>query len=312
MRIIYNPNEWNEKAVIATIGFFDGVHGGHRFLLKEMLQLAEIQRIPSAVITFPVHPSIVLRPDYQPKLLNSFDEKIHLLSETGIDFIIVMDFSHDLSLQTAREFIASVLVPVWHVQTLFVGHNHRFGFQRAEGAEQYILDGKAYNMEVIKTSSYICNNGTAISSSMVRRLIETGDVATASRLLGYNYRLKGHVISGDKIGRGIGFPTANIMVDEKFKIIPQNGSYAVRVTIDDNKYIGMLYIGSRPTIGNHDSLRIEVNIFDFSEDIYDKSIIIEFIDYIREERKFDSIDELRKQMEDDRRKARDANEKREQ
>jgi len=301
------------------VGFFDGVHPGHRFLLQEMQRIAAERDIPSAVITFPVHPRVVLLSDYQPKLLNSFDEKLQLLSETGVDYAIVIDFTPELARMTAREFMSSVLVPDWRVRTLLIGYNHRFGFQRAGGTERYILDGEACGVEVIRISSYSGAVGTSadpianadgtsahpvsVSSSMVRRLIEAGDVAAASRLLGYHYQLKGNVIEGNRLGIRLGFPTANIELDDKYKVMPRDGSYAVRITIDNKRYNGMLYIGSRPTVGNDDSLRIEVNIFDFADDIYGKSIVVEFIEFIREGRKFNSLDELRKQIQDDKMKA---------
>ena len=303
MKIVYKKNDWGEDAVAATVGFFDGVHPGHRFLLREMRRLASERGIPSAVITFPVHPRVILHSDYQPKLLNSFDEKLTLLSETGVDYIIVIDFTPELARLTAQEFLASVLVADWKVRTLLVGYNHRFGFRPTEGTEQYILDGEAYGVEVLKISSYNNTEGTVVSSSMVRRLIEAGDVAAASRLLGYHYQLKGHVIDGNGLGRRIGFPTANLEVEEKFKVIPRNGSYAVRITIDNKRYNGMLYIGSRPTIGNDDSLRIEAHIFDFADDIYNESIVVEFVEFIREGKKFNSLDELREQIREDKAKA---------
>jgi len=300
MKIIYSQSEWDEKAVVATIGFFDGVHPGHRFLLQEMQDLANKRSIPSAVITFPIHPRVVLNADYQPKLLNSFDEKLNLLSKTGIDYTIVMDFTQELAMLTAREFISAVLVPVWRVQTLFVGYNHRFGFQNADDS---ILEDNIFGMEIIKTSVFSANDALVVSSSVVRRLIESGDVAAASRLLGYHYQLKGHVIEGNRLGRKLGFPTANIAIDEPFKVIPRCGSYAVRIMMDEKKYNGMLYIGSRPTVSMDDSLRIEVNIFDFLEDIYNKPITVEFIDFLREDKKFDSLDELRQHILTDRQKA---------
>ena len=299
MKIIYNKDDWKEEAVVATVGFFDGVHSGHRFLLQEMCDLAKARRLPSAVITFPVHPRVVLHSDYQPQLLNSLDERLQLLSLTGIDYVIVMDFTPTLASLPARDYITDVLFSEWHVKTLLIGFDHRFGFQRTEGFEQYVDYGRACGLEVINFTSYKDDKGITVSSSVIRRLIEKGDMAAVSRLLGYPYQLKGHVVNGHQIGRQMGFPTANITVDESFKVIPHNGSYAVRITLDDQHYKGMLYIGSRPTIGFDDSLCIEVNIFDFSGDIYDKSVVVEFVAFIREERKFDSLDELQKQMEDD-------------
>lgn len=301
MKIINDIKDWREDAVVTTIGFFDGVHPGHRFLLREMQDLAKNRNLPSAVITFPVHPRIILQSDYQPKLINSFEEKLALLSDTGIDYVIVMDFTPELAALSAREFIMDVLAAKWHVETLLIGYDHRFGYMRTEGFEQYVIYGKECGMEIIKAFSY-SEKGVAVSSSAVRRMIECGDMETASRLLGYNYHLKGHVVNGHRIGRQIGFPTANIVVDEKFKIIPKDGSYAVWIEIDGKRYKGMLYIGSRPTIENGNERSIEVNIFDFSENIYNKSITVEFVNFIREDMKFDSLNELRDQMQKDKHK----------
>ena len=324
---VYNIEDWKEEAVVATVGFFDGVHIGHRYLLGEMRKLADKRGLPTAVITFAIHPRIVLHSDYQPKLLNSFDEKLELLSNTGVDYIIVVDFTLSLATLTAREFITDILSAKLHVKALVIGYDHRFGHLRTEGFEQYSAYGEECGMEVVKASSFADeglainfsmyrqqardrlsineegNDGYAISSSTVRYLITSGNVAGASRALGYFYRLKGHVIYGHRVGREIGFPTANIAVDEKFKVIPLNGSYAVWIVIDDRRYKGMLYIGSRPTFEYDDSISIEVNIFDFSEDIYNKSVIVEFVEFIREDMKFDSLDDLRKQMREDKEKA---------
>ena len=303
MKIIYDRNDWVEEAVAATIGFFDGIHCGHCFLLQEMRRHAKERGLPSAVITFPVHPRVVLHSDFQPQLLNSFEEKMALFAKTGIDYVIVMDFTPALAALTAREFISTVLVPEWRVQTLLIGYDHRFGRRQLEEIEQELADGKDFGLEVIKASSFHCDNGLVVSSSVIRRLIEAGNVADASRLLGYPYRLKGHVVNGRQVGRRLGFPTANIAVDEKFKVIPKNGSYAVQITIDDIKYKGMSYIGSRPTIGSDDTLHIEAHIFDFSKDIYNESIIVEFVDFIREDKRFDSPDELREQIQRDKTQA---------
>ena len=299
MKIIYDRKNWKEESIVATVGFFDGVHSGHRFLIRKLCDLARERQLRAAVITFPVHPRVVLHSDYQPKLLNSFNEKMELLSMTGIDYVMLMDFSTALATLTARDFIISTLAVEYHVKSLLIGFDHRFGFQRSEEFEQYVVYGRECDMEIVRASAYNGEQGIAVSSSVVRRLIEAGDVATVSRLLGYHYQLKGHVIVGHQVGRKIGFPTANIALDEPLKVIPRKGSYAVWITMDGGQYKGMLYIGSRPTFENDDSLCIEVNIFDFSKDIYDESIIVEFVAFIREDCKFNSPDELRKQMEED-------------
>ena len=302
MNIIYDIEDWKEEAVVATIGFFDGVHSGHRYLLQEMCKLADERSLPSAIITFATHPRVVLQSDYQPKLLNSFDEKLELLSKTGVDYIIVVDFTTSLAALSASEFITDFLSARLRVKTLLIGYDHRFGYKRTEGFEQYVVYGRECGMEVVEASSY-GDKGLIISSSKVRHFIGKGDVAAASSLLGYDYHLKGHVIAGQKLGRLIGFPTANIAVDEKFKVIPANGSYAVRIFIDETRYKGMLYIGSRPTVGNGDMISIEVNIFDFSDDVYNKVVTVEFVGFIREDMKFGSLEKLREQMNADKQEA---------
>ena len=302
MKIIYDIKDWKEEAIVATIGFFDGVHTGHRFLLQEMRKLADERHLPSAVITFTTHPRKTLQSDYQPKLLNSFDEKMTLLSMTGIDYIIVIEFTADLATLSAREFITGILSEKLHVKTLLVGYDHRFGHNRVEGFEEYINYGSECGIEVVKMSPF-ADKELVVSSSKVRHLIEKGEMVAASRLLGYLYRLKGRVVNGYKVGRTIGFPTANIAIDEKSKVFPMNGSYAVWVIIDNKRYKGMLYIGSRPTLEYEDPISIEINIFYFSEDIYNKLVVVEFVGFIREDMKFDSLDELSARMREDKEQA---------
>ena len=302
MKIIYDLEGWNEEAIVATIGFFDGVHSGHGFLLQEMRKLAVERHLPSAVVTFASHPRITLQSDYQPKLLNSFEEKMEHLSMTGVDYIIVIDFSAALASLSARDFIKDILSEKLHVKTLFIGYDHRFGHNRAKGFEEYVVYGRECGLEVVKTPPF-ADKELIVSSSKIRHLIEKGDMTTASHLLGYFYRLKGLVINGYKVGRTIGFPTANIAIYEKSKVLPINGSYAVWIIIDGIRYKGMLYIGSRPTLEYEDPISIEINIFDFSEDIYNKSVEVEFVGFIREDMKFDSLDELSARMREDKEQA---------
>lgn len=287
------------KELAATIGFFDGVHLGHRFLIEEMKEIARQQNLPSAVITFPEHPRTVLQTDYQPKLLNSFDEKVQQLASTGIDYCIVLDFTVALSQLTAREFISTVLAEQFHVKTLLIGYDHRFGRDRADGFEQYVCYGAECGMEVIQATPYEGGRIT-VSSSEIRRLLAGGRVKEAADLLTYPYQLKGKIVSGYKVGRTLGFPTANIQVEEPFKVIPGIGVYAVWVYLDGKRYKGMLYIGARPTLNNGDHVTLEVNILHFSGDIYQEEITVAFIQPIREDIKFASLDELRAQLARDR------------
>lgn len=287
------------KELAATIGFFDGVHLGHRFLIEEMKEIARQRNLPSAVITFPEHPRTVLHADYQPKLLNSFEEKVRQLASTGVDYCIVLDFTAALSRLTAREFISTILAKQFHVKTLLIGYDHRFGRDRADGFEQYVRYGAECGMEVIQATPYE-GGRIAVSSSEIRRLLAGGRVKEAADLLTYPYQLKGKIVSGYKVGRTLGFPTANIQVEEPFKVIPGIGVYAVWVYLDGKRYKGMLYIGARPTLNNGDHVTLEVNILHFSGDIYQEEITVAFMQPIREDTKFASLDELRAQLARDR------------
>ncbi len=297
MIVVNDINGLNTGGLAATIGFFDGVHLGHQFLIKEMIRIAQMRGIPSAVITFREHPRKILQDDYQPKLLNSFTEKLEHLEKTGIDYCIVLDFTIELSHYSARDFIISVLSEQLHIQTLLIGYDHRFGHDRSEGFEQYKAYGDACGMEVIEVSRFI-EDKIAVSSSEIRKQLAASEVEAAARLLTYPYRLKGTIISGYKVGRTLGFPTANIQVDEPFKIIPGIGVYAVWVYLQDKRYKGMLYIGNRPTLNNGNSL--EVNILDFNGDIYNNEISVSFIYYLRGDIRFDSLEALKQQLEKDR------------
>lgn len=287
------------KKLAATIGFFDGVHLGHRFLINELKEVAQARDLPSAVITFPEHPRAVLHSDYQPKLLNSFEEKLEQLASTGIDYCIVLDFTVELSHLTAREFISNVLADKLHVETLLIGYDHRFGHDRTDGFEQYVTYGAACGMEVVKASPYD-EGRTAVSSSEIRKLLTECRVEEANKLLTYPYQLRGTIVNGYKVGRKLGFPTANIQVDEPFKIVPGIGVYAVWVYLKGEKQKGMLYIGDRPTLDNGSNITLEVNILDFSGDIYNNEITVAFIYYVREDIKFGSLEELKEQLGKDR------------
>ena len=302
MIVVRDFDRLKGKELVATIGFFDGVHLGHRFLIDEMKEIAKARNLPSAIITFPEHPRAVLHADYQPKLLNSFEEKLQQLETTGVDYCIVLDFTIELSRLSAKEFITSILAKSLHVKTLLIGYDHRFGHDRTDGFEQYVVYGTECGIEVLKASPYDEGN-TAVSSSEIRKLLQAGNVAEAAYLLTYPYQLLGHIVSGYKVGRTLGFPTANIRVDEPFKVIPGIGVYAVWVEVEGERYKGMLYIGDRPTLNNGKDISMEVNILDFSGDIYNDSIRVSFVQYVRGDIKFDSLeDAIRKLMEEEQEK----------
>lgn len=299
MIVVRDTDMLKGKKLVATIGFFDGVHAGHRFLISELKQLAHHLGLPAAVITFPEHPRAVLHSDYQPKLLNSFEEKLERLSATGIDYCIVLDFTVELSHLSAQAFITTVLSEKYQVDTLLIGYDHRFGYNRQDGFEQYMVYGEACGVKVIKASRY-SEGEAAVSSSEIRKMLSLCQVEEAAHLLTYPYQLKGTIVSGYKVGRTLGFPTANIQVDEPFKIVPGFGVYAVWVYLADKRYKGMLYIGDRPTLNNGSNITLEVNILDFSGDIYNNEITVAFIYYVREDIKFNTLDELIAQLKEDR------------
>ncbi len=298
MITIHNAEERQGKDWVATVGFFDGVHQGHRFLISELRRLANERKLPAAVFTFPVHPRIVLQSDYQPKLLNSFDEKITRLSTTDIDYCAVLNFTPALAALSAREFIEDILAKQWRIRTLLIGYDHRFGHNREEGFEQYVAYGKACGMEVLQAASCRTDKGT-VSSSKIRQLLAECDVKQAALLLTYPYRLKGRIVNGQKIGRTIGFPTANIEVSEPFKVWPGEGVYAVWVHLRGKRYKGMLSIGNRPTVDGR-TVVVEVHLLHFSGTAYREEIEVEFIRHLRANRKFNDLNALKAQLELDR------------
>lgn len=283
--------------MVATIGFFDGVHAGHRFLIEQVKEQAKKESLASAVITFPVHPRKVLHKDYQPALLCSYDEKVERIMSTGIDYCISLDFTQEMSRLTAYDFMLKILKEKLNAKTLVIGYDHRFGHNRTEGFEDYKRYGEEMGMTVLQATE--SNPQEHVSSSRIRRLLGNGDVEKAAQLLTYNYTISGKIVEGFKVGRTIGFPTANIKVWEDFKVIPAFGVYAVHVNIEGQKYDGMLYIGKRPTLHNGDNISLEVNIFDFDDDLYHKSLSVEFLKFVRADHKFNNIEELKTQINKD-------------
>lgn len=289
--------------LVATIGFFDGVHLGHRYLIEQVKQRACETGRNSAVVTFSVHPRKVLHADFQPLLLTTPDEKLHQLETTGVDYCIVLDFSVEMSRLSAYQFLNEVLYRQFNVRGLFIGHDHRFGHNRTEGYDDYQRYGNEIGMQIESGNRFALPEYPHVSSSEIRHALQTGDVRKATALLNYCYCFEGEVTDGFKIGRKIGFPTANIIMSDEDKLIPAAAVYAVKVRINDAVYSGMMNIGIRPTMNNGLHTSLEVNIFDFNYDIYHQKISVCLIEKIRNERKFDSVDELIAQLESDRQKS---------
>ena len=285
------------KPLVVTIGFFDGVHLGHRFLIKQVNEIARDRNYTSGVVTFSEHPRKVMQADFAPQLLNSCEEKISRLKASGVEEIVLLPFTLQLASLSARSFM-QMLLDDYNVKALVIGYDHRFGRNRSEGFEDYCRYGTELGMEVILADVYNQKEIT-VSSSYIRKSLIRGDVSEAATCLGYEYMLQGHVAGGYQVGRRIGFPTANIVPDDPCKLIPSDGVYAVRVQLNGLMYNGMLSIGVRPTLENGPERSIEVHIFDFEGDIYDCTVCVLFVQRTRDEMKFDSLERLKAQLHED-------------
>jgi riboflavin kinase / FMN adenylyltransferase len=279
---------------VVTSGTFDGVHLGHQKILSRLNEIASSQHGETVVITFWPHPRLVLKPDTTLKLLNTFEEKAELLKAQGINHLIRIPFTKEFSQLTSEEFIIKILVETIGTKKLVIGYDHHFGKNREGSFEQLKLNGPKYGFDVEEISRQDVDH-IGVSSTKIRKALEEGDIDTATHLLGNPYSLTGRVVSGDKLGRLLGFPTANIQIDTAFKLIPADGIYAVTVVYAHETFKGMLYIGNRPTI-NGIKQNIEVNIFDFDKDIYGDSLTIHFHSLIRLDIKFNDLEGLRTQL----------------
>lgn len=285
--------------LVATIGFFDGVHYGHRFLIDRVIEEAQRSGMSSAVITFDRHPREVLQTDYQPDLLSTLDEKLLLLSKTHVDNTVVLHFDASLAALTAHDFMRDVLQGQLKVRKLIIGYDNRFGHNRSEGFDDYVRYGKELGIEVIRADAFLPDD-VRVSSSVIRTCLREGRVEEANRLLGYDYTIENRIVSGYQNGRKMGFPTANLDVTRCQQLLPASGVYAVLVRLKDSVgwKRGMMNIGHRPTF-NGTTTSMEVNLFNFSGDLYGQELLVSFISKIRDERKFDSIDALAEQLQHD-------------
>lgn len=289
-----NTEQYPTSPCAATIGCFDGVHRGHKYLIEQVRTAAEEKGLKSACITFPVHPRVIMQSDYQPKLLSCIQQKTELISNLNADYCILLPFTKELSQLTAREFMKH-LHDTYQVKVLVIGYDHRFGHNRCEGFIDYCHYGKELGMEVILAHALI-EDGVSISSSLIRELIEEGNIHEANHYLGYHYYIDGTIVNGYKVGRKLGFPTANLEPSCAGKLIPAEGVYAVYAYIGKKRYQAMLNIGHRPTLDNGKDISIETHIIDFDADIYNEHLRVEFVQRIREEKKFNSLEELTKQL----------------
>ncbi len=311
------------KNSVITIGTFDGVHTGHLQIINQLKKEATEIHGESVIITFHPHPRLIVNAKSHAqshheeiKLLNTLDEKIRLLQSNGIDHLIIVPFTFQFSEQSAEEYIRDFLVTTFHPHTIIIGYDHHFGKDR--GGNYKLLEAyqAKYNYQVKEIPEHILHH-VKISSTKIRHSLSEGDIDTANEALGYAYFFEGKVVEGDKLGRQLGYPTANIIVTDKSKLIPCNGVYAVKVKIEDDEkdndiipknifsdklYKGMMNIGFRPTVDGTKKV-IEVNIFDFDKNVYDKPIRVFIKNYLRPEKKFNGLEELKSQLSEDKKKS---------
>lgn len=297
MQIHYGLDNFEAKRPVVTIGTFDGVHLGHREVIAELKRIAHNTGGESVVFTFFPHPRMVVTPNEDIiRLLTTQEEKCLLLDELLLDHMVIYPFTREFASLSYTEFVKNILVDQMHICKLVTGYDHKFGHDRQGDFHALKILGDFHGFEVEQLDPLLVEN-VAVSSTKIRQALETGDVQKASHYLGYPYLLKGKVVEGRRLGREIGFPTANILPDDQHKLIPTDGVYAVLVNVGGVPYKGMLNVGSRPTVNtNVDHRSIEVHIFDFSADIYQCDISVSFVERIRDEVKFGSLDQLKEQL----------------
>ncbi len=297
MKVHYHLDQLPQFAnTVLTIGSFDGVHHGHQELLAKINRLAKEVNGESLVITFDPHPRQVLYPeDKSLRLLTTTEEKVALFQQFGIDHVVVVPFTIEFSQQSADEYIEKFLVGRFHPSKIVIGYDHKFGQNRAGDINYLKKHGARFGYEVLEIEPQEVND-IAVSSTKIRNALADGHVKAANKALGHQYRFKGKVVKGQQLGRTLGFPTANIQLENEYKLVPKHGVYAVKIEYDNQWYNGMLSIGKRPSVDGALHRTIEVNIFDFQSDIYGDQITIGFIEYIRDNTRFDSMEELSAQL----------------
>ena len=296
MKIINDNKPINKKNyLVATIGYFDGIHYGHKKILNTIVKDAKKNNGQSMVITFWPHPRIILGKNDNVQLLSTLKEKEKILKNIGIDILYLINFTKEFSKIKALDFITNFLEKKLKIDKLIIGYNHSFGNKREGNFNFLNKNKKHYNFNIQEISKQQINKKLEISSSIIRNKLEQGNVKKASIMLGHSYYLHGKVIKGDGIGSTIDYPTANIDINKSKKIIPKDGVYTIQVIIKNKTYYGMLNIGYRPTV-NGKNRRFEVHIFDFKSNIYDEKIKIEFLEKIRDEKKFKNLHLLKKQL----------------
>lgn len=298
MKIFNNLSNYNSNAkTFITIGTFDGVHVGHQKVIKKLINGAFKKNAESLLLTFFPHPRMVLQKDIDIKLINTIDERIELLKKSGLDTLVIYEFNKEFANISALDFVKKILVNTLNVSKLFIGYDHHFGKNREGNFEQLKKYGFAYNFNLAEISQKDIDSIT-VSSTKIRNAITNGEIEIANSYLGYNFMLTGKIVEGKNLGEKIGFPTANLFIKETYKLIPKTGAYIVKSNMNNTIVYGMMNIGYRPTVSGKNQT-IEIHFFEFSENLYGKAIQIEVLKFLREEQKFNSIEELKSQLKND-------------
>ncbi len=294
MKIFKSKNkELNQNAVV-TIGTFDGVHIGHQKIVSQLINVAKEDGLKSIIFTFFPHPRMVLQKDTNIKLINTLDERTKILENLGLDSLFIKTFTKEFSRLTAEDFVKNILIDTLNAKKIIIGYDHRFGRNRNADINDLIKFGEAYGFEVEEISAQDIND-VSVSSTKIRKAVVDGDIIKANSYLGYNFMLTGTVVKGEGLGRQLGFATANILIEEDYKLIPKQGSYIVSALINDSLFYGMMNIGMNPTV-NGKKETTEVHFFNFDQDIYNQKIQIDLLHRLRDEQKFDSVEALKLQL----------------
>ena len=296
MEVIQSLNNSLAENAVATIGTFDGVHVGHQKIIERLVKTAKEDQLKSTVLTFFPHPRMVLQKDANIKLINTIDERCKLLEAQGLDYLVIKPFTKDFSRLTAEEFVSTILVEQLHVKKIIIGYDHHFGRNRTANIKDLIHFGEAYDFEVEEISAQDIND-VSVSSTKIRKALIEGDIKTANLFLGYHFMLNGKVVKGKGLGANLSFPTANIFIEEPYKLIPKQGVYLVQSKIENQLVYGMMNIGVNPTV-NGSKQTIEVHFFDFEKDLYGEQIVIEMLTRLRDEHKFENVEAFKKSLED--------------
>lgn len=298
MKIIKSLISENLRNSVVTIGTFDGVHIGHQKIIKRLTDTAKKNNLESVVLTFFPHPRMVLQKDADIKLINTIQERQDILEVLGLECLFIKTFTKDFSRWSAEDFVKKLLVEQLHAKKVIIGYDHHFGRNRSANIDDLKTFGKEFNFEVEEINAQEIDD-VSVSSTKIRNALLDGDIIIANSYLGYNFMLNGKVVKGKGIGKDIGYPTANLHIEESYKLIPRQGVYIVQSKINGKRVYGMMNIGHNPTINDEENQTIEIHFFDFNTSIYNLELKIEMLDRIRDEKKFDSIEALKKQLNQD-------------